>query len=487
MAVPKVCGIENEFGFAILRKSGSELNPVDLGAYSELSHAFVRDYLNLQKAARYDRSREARRPPDDDEEETLIEKLHRGIIERSGNSADGFLDNGARFYLDVAHPEYSTPECLKPLDLVAHDKASELVMLAAADLFYRQKDREGYLLYLHKNNSDGLGNSYGCHLNMLLNRAAVEHDRHAYLVRHYMPFQIARMVLIGAGKFGSENKRPSCRFQISQRADFFENLVGYNTTSERPIFNLRDEPHADFGKYYRLHDISTDALLCEEAIFLKVALTQVVLAMIEDKFLSRNMMPWKPVEAMIKVSRDLKFRDRIRMENGKKLTGMEILRYYLSKARDYLSGTPMTDQHLLAVKRAEELLEILEKDPALAFGRLDWATAWKIMESRPAEAKKNLRSFREIYPRNPHLKLSEKVRGAKLLDSDSIKLATSNPPNDTKAYLRSEIIKRFGSGIVHMNWGSAYMRSGDRMIHLDFDEPSLDKLGADMILSELDR
>jgi hypothetical protein len=34
-------------------------------------------------------------------------------------------------------------------------------------------------------------------------------------------------------------------YQMSQRAEFFEEIVGLETTLKRPIVNTRDEPHAD--------------------------------------------------------------------------------------------------------------------------------------------------------------------------------------------------------------------------------------------------
>src|ERR687895_2567007 len=40
-----------------------------------------------------------------------------------------FLENGARFYLDTGcHPEYATPECASPHDVVIYDKAGERIL-----------------------------------------------------------------------------------------------------------------------------------------------------------------------------------------------------------------------------------------------------------------------------------------------------------------------------------------------------------------------
>jgi len=71
-------------------------------------------------------------------------------------------------------------------------------------------------------------------------------------------------------------------FQLTQRAEFFEEEVGLETTLKRPLVNTRDEPHSDSQKYRRLHVIVGDANLSEISTFLKVGVTALVLAMIED-------------------------------------------------------------------------------------------------------------------------------------------------------------------------------------------------------------
>ena len=191
------------------------------------------------------------------------------------------LTNGARYYVDHAHPEYSTPECSNALELVVHDHAGELIltrsMEAASHLL-----PPGEEIVIYKNNSDGKGNSYGCHENYLVDRA-VPFSR---IVHGLTPHLVSRQIYAGAGKIGEEvaHGGDAPVFQLSQRADFFEEEVGLETTLKRPIINTRDEPHADPQKYRRLHVIVGDANLAEVATFLKVGVTALVLAMIEDDF-----------------------------------------------------------------------------------------------------------------------------------------------------------------------------------------------------------
>lgn len=487
MAIPKVCGIENEYGFIVLDASGKQLPDED---YSKAARLFVGGYLKRIRAMRHELSKERRSGLAiggiGSEAESAGERKHRLEIAGLTGESDGFLENGARFYLDCTHPEYSTPECLSPLDLVKHDKTSELVVAEAINLFLGQPANNCYRLLVHKNNSDGFGNSYGSHLNVLLPRDLVSsRPNFYYLLRRYLPFQIVRIILTGGGKIGAENKRPQCRFQISQRADFFERLVGAGTVERRPIFNIRDEPHADSKKYFRLHDISCDSLMCEEAIFFKTALTQAILAMIEDNFLKKELVPQNPIEALTIVSRDFRFKEKILLETGQKLTGMEILRNYLLSAQAYLSERPMAPEHLAAVNSALSLLEDLEKDLWSGFGRLDWVTGWGIMESRPGQAKANLLKFREISPDNLYQALLKKNKIKRLLKDEEIFWAQSNAPADTRAYLRGELIKRFSDKISELSWSQFGVRqgAGNRIFLM---EPALDKSQADMVLSLLE-
>src|ERR1043165_8646395 len=163
--------------------------------------------------------------------------------------ANVILTNGARLYVDHAHPEYSSPEVTTPLDAVLWDKAGELVMLDAAR-------RAGQLpggtpIVLYKNNTDNKGASYGAHENYLMRRST----QFAEIVRHLTPFFVSRQVVTGAGRVGigqdGRDTTPERGFQISQRADYFEVEVGLETTLKRPIINTRDEPHADPAVYRR--------------------------------------------------------------------------------------------------------------------------------------------------------------------------------------------------------------------------------------------
>ena len=271
MAIPKVMGIETEYG--ISGPGMGDFNPV------LSSSLLITSYAGTLRRIRWDYEQES--PLRDARGFEPVQE--RGPVEEDMGLANVVLPNGARYYVDHAHPEYSTPECATPRSLVVHDKAGERILersLGAVQGYLTPETR----LAVYKNNTDGKGNSYGCHENYLVDRATP----FARIVRDLTPFLVTRQIFTGSGKVRSESSREEARqvsYQLTQRADFFEAEVGLETTLKRPIVNTRDEPHADPEKYRRLHVIVGDANLCEVATFLKVGTTALVLKMVEDDVL----------------------------------------------------------------------------------------------------------------------------------------------------------------------------------------------------------
>src|SRR3954469_24154298 len=277
--------------------------------------------------------------------------------------ANVILTNGARLYVDHAHPEYSTPEVTNPRDAVLWDKAGERVMAAAAE--HAAKTIPGAAgIQLYKNNTDNKGASYGCHENYLMRRQTPFAD----IVRHLTPFFVSRQVMVGAGRVGIGQDGRQHGFQISQRADFFEVEVGLETTLKRPIINTRDEPHADPERYRRLHVIIGDANMSEISTYLKVGTTALVLMMIEERFISRELTIDGPVSALRTISHDPTLKQTITLADGRTLTGVQLQLEYLDLARKYVEdrlGADADDQTVDVLARWESVLDRLERDPMM--------------------------------------------------------------------------------------------------------------------------
>ncbi len=343
MAVPKVCGTETEYG--VVLRGASDPNPVL--ASSLLINAYV----------------EHRKVGWDFDDETPGRDA-RGFSREGAQAPDiethlvnAVLTNGARYYVDHAHPEYSSPECLDAMEALLWDKAGERILRASMKAS-RHLVGAGEEIVVYKNNSDGKGNSYGAHENYLVDRALP----FSTLVHHMIPWFVTRQLFTGAGKIGAENGGDDVDFQISQRADFFEEEVGLETTLKRPIVNTRDEPHADPQQFRRLHVIVGDANLCEVATFLKLGTTSIVLAMAEDDFIDKDLSVVRPVQAMHAVSHDPGCTRTLELAGGGTARALDIQWEFLRLAKKYAdeTGLEMCGGETVGgrvVSRWEEVLE----------------------------------------------------------------------------------------------------------------------------------
>ncbi len=192
-------------------------------------------------------------------------------------------------------------------------------------------------------------------------------------------------------------------FQISQRADFFEVEVGLETTLKRPIINTRDEPHAVAEKYRRLHVIIGDANLAEVSTYLKLGTTALVLAMIEDQFLSVDLTVDRPVATLHAVSHDPSLRELVTLRSGRTLTAVQLQMEYAEQARKYVEDRFGSDADPVTVDvldRWESVLGRLETDPMSLSRELDWVAKLQILEGyhQPGRAGLELASARGDRP-----------------------------------------------------------------------------------------
>jgi proteasome accessory factor PafA2 len=454
MAIPKICGIETEYGISV--RDPSDFNPILsssllINAYAKPAFRRVKwDYEEenpLRDARGFER--QVAEPPEDES----------GLV-------NVILPNGSRYYVDHAHPEYSSPECSNARDAVIWDKAGERIL---EDSIHAARDLlpDGQQVSIYKNNSDGKGNSYGCHENYLMDRETAFPE----IVRHLMPFFVTRQVFTGAGKIGAENGAADVDYQISQRADFFEVEVGLETTFKRPIINTRDEPHADPERYRRLHVIVGDANMCEVATFLKVGSTALVLRMIEDDFIGDDFSLREPVRAMRSVSHDPTCRQTVELSDGRSLTALELQWEYLRLSKKYAQdneGGPYADEVL---DRWESVLEDLERDPLSLSGQLDWVAKLSLLESyRSRDGLSWDNSKLKMIDLQYHdvrkakglfHKLESRGKTERLVSDDEITWAVDHPPDDTRAYFRGEALRRFSDQIVAASWDALIFDLGD--------------------------
>ena len=478
MAVPKICGIETEYGIFV--RGSAESNPI--AASSILINAYVQELVRSGQAART-----APRVSWDFEDE-MPHNDARGATpsgaqppEVDTHLVNAVLTNGARYYVDHAHPECSTPECADALEVVTWDRAAEEILRRsmAASRTMLAADEE---IVVHKNNSDGKGNSYGCHENYLLARE-VPFGR---IVRQITPFFVSRQLYCGAGKVGTEvpgGSDAEVPYQLSQRADFFEEEVGLETTLKRPIVNTRDEPHADAQKYRRLHVIIGDANMSEVATYLKVGTTAIVLAMIEDDELGVDLTLHAPVAALRAVSHDRSLSTPLDLADGGRMTALEIQWEYLERARKYAEtrGLECVGDAVGAdvLHRWEEVLTGLETDPATVADVVDWVAKERLLEGYRERHGLDWGDSRlaaiglQYHDLRTEKCLASRAGLQTITDPDAVARAVTDPPGSTRAYFRGRCLQKWPESIVAANWDSlVFDVGGDPLRRVPMMEPS---------------
>ncbi len=385
--------------------------------------------------------------------------------------------NGGCAYIDLDHLELCIPEVRSAFD---HAAASAAMLRIAREAQLRASARlpEGQSLRVLVNNSDGLSNSYGSHLNFLVSRAALDSilERRPHHLQFLATHQLSSMVYAGQGKVGAENGQPDVAYQISQRADFFETLIAPQTTHRRPIVNSRDESLcARSDELARLHVIFFDNTLCPGASVLKVGAMQLVLAMLEAGSVQVGLAVDDPVAAAVAWSHDPRLRASVRMVDGAHANAVEVQQRILEAALRHRERHGFT-----SVARADEILalwsdtlaKLASRDLDALVGRLDWVLKLRILE--------RARGLRMLAWSAPELKHLDQIYGSldpdeglfwpyrdcglvePWVDEASIARFVREPPDDTRAWTRAMLLRHFPADeIVRVDWDRVVLRDAD--------------------------
>ena len=449
MGVPKVLGIETEYGV----HGGPEGDPITassliVNAYAQRGRTRVRwDFVDESPG------RDARGP-------LSVEQLAPAIEMHLANTV---LTNGARLYVDHAHPEYSSPEVRTPREAVLYDQAGEEVMRRAL-IATNETLPASLAVTLYKNNSDGKGNSYGTHENYLVARDVPFAD----IVRAMVPHFISRHIFAGAGKVGAETDEAhgyGATFQTSARAEFFEEVVGLETTLKRPIINTRDEPHADAERFRRLHVINGDANMSPVATLVKLGSTSLLLAVLEAEGTEAfPPMPQRAVSAFRTLARDPSLKAAITTDEGKwtaldyQWRLLDIAERFV--ARDGASSVAPPAEVAEILSEWRSMLEALSTNPELAADRIDWVAKQRIvrgyqerygLEQLDAKLRAIDLQYHDI---RPDRSLAARVGLRQLFSPTDIAAAVHDAPRSTRAYFRGTCVDRFPDAVVSANWDS---------------------------------
>lgn len=369
--------------------------------------------------------------------------------------SDLVLSNGARFYNDHAHPEYCTPECSRFEEIVIHDRAGELILMACAR---HLSEKLGETVRLYKNNTDFCGHSYGCHENYLVPRALPWNQ----MAQGMQAFLVTRQIFAGAGKFGveAEDKFVAPGFQIAQRSDFFSELQSVDTMQRRPLINTRDEPHANPEIYRRFHVIIGDANMSPFATRLKVGTTALVLEAIARDPKRAYPQLQDPLGTLPAISRDASYRWEVTLSGRKASNALEVQRAYLQAVRELCDLSSPERAELVADWAA--VLDDLAADVMVCRDRLDWVAklalvrefqeAQGIAETDPWLQSLDLEYHRLDTTEGLYYALEQagQIRGVP--PEAQVRRAITEPPVSTRAYVRGKCIQKFPGDILSAQW-----------------------------------
>jgi proteasome accessory factor PafA2 len=399
--------------------------------------------------------------PEGDDADVLAWAARRSI----GNTV---LSNGARLYVDHAHPEYSSPEVTTAREAVIWDRAGEIIAQRAMEVLAAADGVPDVALY--KNNTDGKGASYGTHENYLLDRA-VPFER---VVEVLLPFFATRQILVGAGRVGLGTRGTEPGFQISSRADFFEEQVGLETTLDRPIINTRDEPHANADRHRRLHVIIGDANMLETSTLLKTGMTSLVLAALEAEHASgQRLLPdlalEDPVRALRDISHDPTLRRTVPTADGRRVTALEIQGAYLAAVREHADLSDPETAEIIGLW--SDLLDALATDPSRAADRIEWVAKQQLLESYRSRGgldwdDARLRAidlqFSDLRPsRSLFAKLRGAGRVATVASEQEVLEAVGRPPASTRAHLRGSLVRHHHGDVPSAGWDVLTLAGAD--------------------------
>ncbi|HKT04580.1 MAG TPA: depupylase/deamidase Dop [Rugosimonospora sp.] len=467
-------GTEVEYGISVPGQPGA--NPMVTS--SQIVNAYgARPELTRGGRARWDYEEES--PLRDARGFTYSGALYdpsEALADEDLGLANVILTNGARLYVDHAHPEYSTPEVTNPRDAVLWDKAGEKVMAEAARRAASVPTVGS--IHLYKNNTDNKGASYGAHENYLMRRQTPFAD----IVQFLTPFFVTRQIVCGAGRVGIGQDGSTPGFQIAQRADFFEVEVGLETTLKRPIINTRDEPHADADKYRRLHVIIGDANLSEISTYLKLGTTALILEMIEEKALTADLGIADPVTELKNISHDPTLTHRVKLRDGRRLTALDVQWAFYERVRSFVDDRGGDEQTEDVLSRWESVLDRLGRDPMECANELDWVAKLRLLDGyRDREslgwASPKLQlvdlQYADVRPeKGLYHRLVARGAMKTLFTQEEVRRAMVEPPEDTRAYFRGRCLAQYAPEVVAASWDSVIFDVGrESLVRVPMMEP----------------
>ena len=309
--------------------------------------------------------------------------------------------------------------------------------------------------------------------------------------RHAMAFLISRPIISGAGSMDEEG-----RFELSEKGPSINARMRFSISPDnRAIFdtgNLMKPALAAahfhvialrglFRREQRLQLGLADSSMLEETEFLKMGTTALVIDMIESGFLRDAPVVRRPVASLHAIVGDPSLEAKV-PTRGEEMTALELQRFYLEKAKEYVRESKTTSLEAAEVVDLwNVVLTALEKRQMTALvGRVDWVTKRYLMEACGEDGDRRMLKTIDLRYHELGEGYAEQFARTgnvhKLLAPVEIERAISEPPEGTPAFTRGRFIRGQARTItpVRISWDSALIggRLRGKLVHFPKREPS---------------
>lgn len=290
-----------------------------------------------------------------------------------------YFANGSRLYMDAGrHPEFCTPECRSPEELVRWQLAGEQMLATLVEELMKLRPDHSVALFRCNVDYGGTHNTWGCH-ESYQHRSSEEQ-----MSKHLIPHLVSRIVYCGAG--GLNNRVEKSEFLISPRVPHLLHAVGADSQGKRSLYHTKNEPLGGDG-FSRLHLICGESNCSQLATYLKFGTTALIVRLIDAGVCRGDELQFhRPLQAMKKFARNPDCRAKCRVRKSRRLTAVEIQREYLAMVEEHLNADFMPDWAPRVCERWRDVLDKLETDPSSLSTSLDWTIKHALFEDRIARS-----------------------------------------------------------------------------------------------------
>jgi proteasome accessory factor A len=306
------------------------------------------------------------------------------------------------------------------------------------------------------------------------------------LRRQLLPFLISRTIICGPGMVKRDG-----RFVLSPRADDLRSICGMTAAGWRSVFyfchvlkGIVEILSLDvtsfcrlFQRRQRLQITIADSNMAQHAEFLKVGTTMLVLDVIEAGALGEPPRLRRPLRALRSISSDPELRQTIPLADGRRLSALEIQRYYLNACRRFVGDrSPADPQAQEVLDLWTETLDALAHDRSRLVGKLDWVTKRYLLDQLGTDAsiddrrKLDMR-YHELSPNGYYLRLEAAGIAPTIAEPEDVLAAIDTPPEGSPAAARGGLIRAYARTRpgLRASWSSVMIPtgSGARVIRLD--------------------